>query len=79
MNHSIADSVAFAIHTRMGTIVHTGDFKIDSTPIDGEVIDLARISSPCEPVVTMTCWFRGSPFSRLMSTSVFFGTPARRS
>ena len=42
VNHSIADSVAFAIHTHMGTIVHTGDFKIDSTPIDGEVIDLAR-------------------------------------
>ena len=42
VNHSIADSAAFAIHTRMGTIVHTGDFKIDSTPIDGEVIDLAR-------------------------------------
>ncbi|MBQ2061301.1 MAG: ribonuclease J, partial [Oscillospiraceae bacterium] len=42
VNHSIPDSVAFAIHTRMGTIVHTGDFKIDSTPIDGEVIDLAR-------------------------------------
>ena len=42
VNHSIADSVAFAIHTRMGAIVHTGDFKIDSTPIDGEVIDLAR-------------------------------------
>ena len=42
VNHSIADSVAFAIHTRMGAVVHTGDFKIDSTPIDGEVIDLAR-------------------------------------
>ncbi len=42
VNHSIADSVAFAIHTNMGVIVHTGDFKIDSTPIDGEVIDLAR-------------------------------------
>ena len=42
VNHSIPDSVAFAIHTRMGTIVHTGDFKIDSTPIDGDVIDLAR-------------------------------------
>ncbi len=45
MNHSIADSVAFAIHTRMGTVVHTGDFKIDSTPIDGEVIDLARFGA----------------------------------
>ena len=43
VNHSIADSVAFAIHTKMGTVVHTGDFKIDSTPIDGEVIDLARL------------------------------------
>ena len=43
VNHSIADSVAFAIHTGLGTVVHTGDFKIDSTPIDGEVIDLARV------------------------------------
>ena len=42
VNHSIPDSVAFAIHTRMGVVIHTGDFKIDSTPIDGEVIDLAR-------------------------------------
>ena len=42
VNHSIADSVAFAIHTGMGVIVHTGDFKIDSTPIDGDVIDLGR-------------------------------------
>ena len=39
VNHSIADSVAFAIHTGLGTVVHTGDFKIDSTPIDGEVIE----------------------------------------
>jgi len=42
VNHSIADSVAFAIHTDMGVLVHTGDFKIDSTPIDGAVIDLGR-------------------------------------
>ena len=42
MNHSIANSVAFAIHTKLGTVVHTGDFKIDSTPIDGNIIDLAR-------------------------------------
>lgn len=45
VNHSIADSVAFAIHTHMGTVVHTGDFKIDPTPIDGEVIDLARFGA----------------------------------
>lgn len=42
-NHSIADSCALAIKTPVGTILHTGDFKIDTTPIVGEVIDLARI------------------------------------
>lgn len=41
-NHSIADAVAIAIHTPLGVIVHTGDFKIDPTPIDGEMIDLTR-------------------------------------
>ena len=43
VNHSIADSCAFAIRTNVGMILHTGDFKIDSTPIGEEVIDLARI------------------------------------
>ena len=43
VNHSIADSVAFAIHTHMGTIVHTGDFKIDPTPIQGGMMDLGRL------------------------------------
>ena len=41
-NHSIADAVALAIKTPVGTVVHTGDFKIDTTPINGEMIDLAR-------------------------------------
>ena len=41
-NHSIADAVAIAFHTPVGTVVHTGDFKIDPTPIDGEMIDLTR-------------------------------------
>ncbi len=42
VNHSIPDAVAFAIKTPVGVVVHTGDFKIDTTPIDGKVIDLAR-------------------------------------
>lgn len=41
-NHSIADAVALAISTPLGTIIHTGDFKIDPTPVSGEMIDLAR-------------------------------------
>ena len=43
VNHSIADSVALAIRTPIGTVIHTGDFKIDVTPIQGEMIDLARL------------------------------------
>ncbi len=42
VNHSIPDAVAFAVHTPAGVIVHTGDFKIDYNPIEGEVIDLGR-------------------------------------
>lgn len=42
-NHSIADAVAVAFHTPAGVVLHSGDFKIDSTPINGEMIDLGRI------------------------------------
>lgn len=42
VNHSIADATALAIHTPCGTLVHTGDFKIDVTPIQGTMIDLTR-------------------------------------
>jgi ribonuclease J len=43
VNHSIADATAIALHTPCGTILHMGDFKIDVTPVDGEMIDLTRI------------------------------------
>ncbi len=42
VNHSIPDSVALAIGTPLGTVIHTGDFKIDVTPISGGMIDLTR-------------------------------------
>jgi ribonuclease J len=43
VNHSIPDAVALAIKTPIGTVIHTGDFKIDVTPIDGGMIDIARL------------------------------------
>ncbi len=43
-NHSIADAAAFAIHTPVGTVVHTGDFKVDYTPVFGDPINLARFA-----------------------------------
>ncbi len=42
-NHSIADAAALAIYTPVGIIVHTGDFKVDFTPVYGETIDLQRL------------------------------------
>lgn len=51
--HSIADSCSLAIFTLVGTILHTGDFKIDYTPIDGETMDLQRISNLGKEGVTL--------------------------
>lgn len=44
VTHSIAESCALAIHTPIGTVLYTGDFKIDYTPIDGKLMDLNRIA-----------------------------------
>ncbi len=44
VNHSIADAVGLAIRTPLGTIVHTGDFKFDHTPVDGQVADFHRLA-----------------------------------
>ncbi len=55
VNHSIADAVAFAIHTPVGTVVMTGDFKIDPTASDG-MIDLARLGQlGNEGVLALLC------------------------
>ena len=48
-NHSIADAAALAIYTPAGIIVHTGDFKIDYTPVFGEMIDLIRFAEGIFP------------------------------
>ena len=43
VNHSIADACALAINTPLGMIVHSGDFKLDLTPIDGDMMDITRL------------------------------------
>lgn len=53
VNHSIADACALAINTPSGIIVHTGDFKIDVSPIEGEMIDLARFGELGKKGVTL--------------------------
>ncbi len=43
VNHSIADACALAIHTPLGTVLHTGDYKLDITPIQGEMMNITRL------------------------------------
>ncbi|MDO4188381.1 MAG: ribonuclease J [Lachnospiraceae bacterium] len=55
-NHSIADAAALAIHTPAGCIVHTGDFKVDYTPVYGDPIDLTRFAElGKEGVLALMC------------------------
>ncbi len=56
VNHSIPGAVALAIYTPIGTILHSGDFKVDLTPIGGEIIDIARLTEIGKKgVLLMTC------------------------
>lgn len=53
VTHSIVDALAFAIRTPAGTIIHTGDFKIDHTPVDSKPSDLSRFAAYGEEGVTL--------------------------
>ena len=53
MTHSIPDAVGFAIRTPVGTVIHTGDFKIDQTPLDGRLPDLQRLADLAEEGVLL--------------------------
>ena len=53
MNHSIPDAYSIAVHTDQGIIFHTGDFKVDLTPIDGDVMDMHRFELSQKGVLLM--------------------------
>jgi ribonuclease J len=55
VNHSIPDGVGYAIETAHGTIVHTGDFKFDQTPVDGKPADIARLVRFGEEGLLLLC------------------------
>ena len=56
VNHSIADACALAIGTPLGTVLHTGDFKLDLTPIDGDIMDIPRLGQlGSEGVLLLMC------------------------
>ena len=59
VTHSMPDCVAVRFHTPVGIVIHTGDFKVDQTPIDGEQFDFHRFAE----LERRACW-RSSPTAR---------------
>ena len=53
VNHSIADACCLAIHTPLGTIIHSGDFKLDTSPIEGEMMNITRLGELGNKGVTL--------------------------
>ena len=58
-NHSIQDAAALALYTPAGVLFHTGDFKVDYTPVFGDSIDLQRLGGPCPYVRLHQCGASG--------------------
>ena len=85
VNHSIAGSCALAIHTPVGVIVHSGDFKVDYTPVDGARIDLGRFEEGTSyedilaPLLRQGSWYFDSQglviFSSLYEISSYAAGP----
>jgi ribonuclease J len=55
MSHSIPDAMGMAIHTPLGIVFHTGDFKLDQTPVDGQVVDFRKMAELGEKGVLVMC------------------------
>lgn len=70
--HSIADSCSVAIHTPLGVVIHTGDFKVDHTPVDGEYFDFQKLAEHGEKGVL--CLISDSTNSEVSGS-----TPSERS